>query len=508
MTQPAEILERKQYLSALEERQKMREGLPFLYGWKWYTWAREFYECTNKLQFLCAANQISKSSTQIRKCINWATNQDQWVFLWDHKPIQFWYLYPTGKQASIEFVTKWNQFLPQGDYKHDPVYGWRDEWKHGEIFAIHFNSGVHVYFKTYAQKPEALQTGTVDSVFCDEELPEDLYDELIFRITATNGYFHMVFTATLGQEFWRQCMEPGPNEPELLPEGKKWTISMYDCLQYEDGSKTPWTEEKIQIVKNRCKNKQEVLRRVYGRFVKETGLLYPNFDIKKHIVPVKPLPTDWGIYVGVDLGSGGPKSSKSSIVFTAIRPDMRFGRVITSWIGDQGVTTNGDVVDKFIKMKRELNVQPILQQYDWSAADFFNIASGAGEPFIPAEKGEVGYSLLNVLFKNDMLVLDDTPENRKMAREFTSIRVDTPKRKRKDDLADGCRYSVAKAAWDWTYIGQQLGKDVKKPEPFKRLTPTELVDEQRRQGRARMLEKEAEETLEQEFDTLNEMYGT
>jgi hypothetical protein len=155
-----ELLQEK--IRIKEEQLKLRAGLPFLYGWKWYPWAREFFESTNKQNFLCAANQISKSSTQIRKCIDWATNQGTWDALWGRQPIQFWYLYPSRDVATIEFETKWKQFLPRGDFKDHPVYGWKEEKRKGEIWALHFHIGVHVYFKTYAQDSMNLQTGTCD----------------------------------------------------------------------------------------------------------------------------------------------------------------------------------------------------------------------------------------------------------------------------------------------------------------------------------------------------------
>jgi len=108
--------------------------------------------------------------------------------------VQFWYLYPSKPVINAEFETKWKQFLPKGDMKNDPYYGWKEERKQGDVVAIHFNSGVHVYFKTYEQNVQNLQTGTCDAIFCDEELPIELYDELTFRISASDGYFHMVFT--------------------------------------------------------------------------------------------------------------------------------------------------------------------------------------------------------------------------------------------------------------------------------------------------------------------------
>jgi hypothetical protein len=462
-----EALRRQRELVGIKEQQlKLREGLPFLFGWKWYTWAREFYESTNKLNLLCAANQISKSSTQIRKCINWATNTKLWPTLWANQPTQFWYLYPTGKQAKIEFETKWKLFLPKGDFKQDPVFGWREEFVNKELFAIHFNSGVHVYFKTYAQDTQSLQTGTCDAIFCDEELPLEHYDELIFRLSASDGYFHMVFTATLGQDFWRQVMEPGDKEEEKLPQAFKQIVSMYDCMRYEDGDASHWTAAKIQMVINRCQTHNEVLKRVYGRFVVGGGRKYEAFDIKRHIKESHPLPKDWLIYAGVDIGSGGKEGHPSAIVFVAVKPDFSAGRVFLGWRGDGQATTAGDVVEKFIDMKKEHKVPPLTSQfYDWGCRDFFEISARMGEPFIAADKNHTkGEQVLNVLFKNDMLFLYDTPDVQRLAAELSSLRAETPKNKAKDDFADALRYAVTKIPWDWSVITGDKPADEAKPE--------------------------------------------
>lgn len=465
---------------ALKERQlKLRDGLPFLYGWKWYPWARDFFESTNKLNFLCAANQISKSSTQIRKCIDWATNQKKWSRLWPHTtPVQFWYLYPTSNQANIEFITKWQQFLPRGEFKDDPVYGWKEEKKQGNIYAIHFNSGVHVFFKTYAQDVMALQTGTCDAIFCDEELPTDIYDELIFRISASEGYFHMVFTATLGQEFWRQVMEPSETEDERLPEASKWVVSMYDCMKYEDGTESHWTEEKIQQVKNRCKSANEILKRVYGKFILDDGgRKYEAFDIKRHVRASHPLPDTWMTYSGVDVGGGG-KSHPGAIVFVKVSPDFRQGRIVLGWRGDNiGDTTAGDIFNKHQELKKEHRLSPVMQCYDWASKDFRTISDRVGAGFIPADKDhERGEQILNVLFKNDMLLLYDTPELQKLAQELVGLRKETPKNKAKDDFSDALRYAVTRIPWDWSAITTEKLAGIETPEEPLTAKQIELQD--------------------------------
>lgn len=488
----------------MEQQVRLREGLPFLYGWKWYPWARLFFESTNRFNLLCAANQISKSSTQIRKCIDWATNQVLWPRLWDRKPVQFWYLYPTSKQATAEVETKWQQFLPKGEFKDHPVYGWRLEIKNKEAHAIHFNSGVHLYFKTYSQDASALQTGTCDALFCDEELPIEIYDELIFRISASDGYFHMVFTATLGQEYWRKALDPGPEEEENLPTAFKQVVSMYDCMVYEDGTPSHWTDEKIQMVKNRCQNHNEVLKRVYGKFIMDDqGRKYEQFDIKRHIKPFHPVPKNWLIYGAADVGSGGQKGHPSAVCFVAVAPDFRQGRVFLGWRGDGIDTTADDVVKKFIAYKKEYGLEMCGQYYDWACKDFYNIATTMGEPFLPANKShEVGTQIINVLFKNDMLAIYDTPELRKLSAELASLRKETPKTKAKDDFADAMRYALTCIPWDWSAITgkRPLGES----EPETKLTPDQQEVAERR---AAFENKKEHDRIEEEFNEWNDLYA-
>lgn len=489
----------------LERQVQLQEGLPFLYGWKWYKWAKEFYESENKMNLLVAANQISKSSTQIRKCINWATNVELWPKLWERRPLQFWYLYPTKETATIEFKKKWiPEFLPRGEFKDHPVYGWKEEYKSGNIFALHFNTGVSVYFKTYAQDAQHLQTGTCYALFCDEELPEDIFDELMFRLAATDGYFHMVFTATLGQEMWKDAME-GKGVQEKFPEAYKRQISMYDCLLYEDGSPSHWTEPKIERIKNKCKSGQEILRRVYGRFVLDSGLKYGGFDKAKNFVKPYPIPPDWRIYTGVDIGSGGTDGHPGAIGMVAVRPDYKKGAVFKMWRGDGIVTTDGDILDQHTSMKEGLLSPPVMQKYDWSSKDFATIASRVGEPFSPADKShDRGESFMNVLFKNNMLDVFDTEdgEGRKLVSELVGLLRTTPKNKAKDDLCDAVRYTVTAIPWDWEAVTSD--KLLTKTLPEARTIAQIQQDERRK---AFEEPEQLELGVSEEIDEWNEHYG-
>lgn len=507
---PQELIKAKQEeLAAEEAKLRLIEGLPHLHGRKWYKWAWDFFESRNNMNLLTAGNQLSKSSSAIRKCIHWATAVELWDELWpDHKPKQFWYFYPTASQATIEFEEKWDEFLPKNEYKDHPVYGWRSEKKNKEIFAIYFNSGVTVYFKSYAQGLEALQTGTVDAMFCDEECPVDLYGELTFRLSASDGYFHAVFTATMGQEFWRLVMEPQEHEEEKLPQAFKQQVSAYDCQVYMDGSKSHWTDAKINQVIAKCADHDEVLRRVWGRFIRnKSGRKFEQFDIKRHMKAAHPIPRSWLIYAAADVGSGGEEGHPAAICFVAVAPDFKQGRVFLGWRGDGTTTTAGDVVDKFIEIKKENSLVLSGQYYDWASADFYNIATSLNEPFEKANKGHEGYDTLNTLFKNDMLFIYDTPELRKLATELSGLRKETRKTKAIDDFCDALRYACASIPWDWSAItgAKPVGDpapDPKEPE----LTPMQIEINERRAAFMEPSQGLGHE-IEQEFSEWNELYS-
>lgn len=505
---------KERQLQLKKKELELKEGLPHLYGYPWYPWAREFFESTNDCNLLCAANQISKSSTQIRKCIDWATDPKKWPELWSTTPRQFWYLYPTGDVATIEFLKKWEpEFMPRGQFQKHEDYGYKVEKVRGQVKALHFNTGVTVYFKAYSQDVHHLQSGTVHAIFCDEELPEHLYDELSLRLAAVGGYFHMVFTATLNQEFWRRSIEPNQKDQELLKTAWKRQVSMWDCLKYEDGSPAPWTPEKIRKIEQRCKSEAEKQRRVYGRFITEEGRIYHAFDPSRHYMMPKQLPKNWLVYSGVDIGSGGKSGHPSGIAFVAVRPDLRLGWVFLGWRGDGIPTTAGDVLEKYQELRDENELKPVLQAFDWASKDFGTIAGRVGESFVNAEKShELGEDILNTLFKNDMLYIFDVDELQKLGGELSSVMRSTAKNKRKDDFADALRYACTQIPWDFEAIKVGTAEiELPKPKP---LTAKQLEAIQLKERRGIFEENpdhdpanEGWRETEAEIEFWNDQYG-
>lgn len=511
---------------------EIRRDLPHLFAYGWYKWAREFRECREHIALLCAGNQASKSSTQIRTCIYWATNKKIWPSLWPahHENVNlFWYLYPSQKVVNTEFKTKWRQFLPRGRFKNHPTYGWKELKEGSNTVGVEFNSGLILNFKTYSQKSVDLQASTVYALFCDEELPMRHYYEFMARISAVDGYFRMVFTATLGQEFWRKVLEPDPEsgEEELLPHAWKKQVSLYDCMKYEDGKLGGYTLERIQGVISNCPTHDEVLKRVWGRFrVSLEDRKYPAFDSKRHFTKPHKIPVDWDIYAGVDVGSGNVEGVRnpghpSAIMFVAVAPDYSAARFIRGWRGDDiGNTTAGDVYEKYVAMKNDLVNEglrePTRKFYDQGCRDFKTISDRDGAGFEASEKShDVGDDILNLLFKHDILkVFAEDPELQKFGWEISSIKKSTPKGKRKDDLVDAGRYSITKLAWPFDEIIK--GSPGRPKAEIKEETYEEQCLRIRKNRAAGIEDPTGEEEggvqvdfgeLQNEIDELNDLYG-
>lgn len=531
LSKQAEAAKKAAIAKKKRELERLRYELPHRYGFKWYKWAWDYYNSTNRMTLLCAANQISKSSTAIRRHVERATNKELWSKLWPDKngipniPRQFWYLYPSAQISSVEFQHKWiPEFMPKmgkvslerGKEKCEhPVYGWKANYDKKMIYSIDWASGITTYFKTYAQNVHTLQSSSPHVVDCDEELPESLYDELMFRLTNTEGYFGMVFTATRNQLMWLLAME-GKGDMEKFPDAFKQQVTMYDCRFYMDGSPGAYHDEKkIQAAIDKCKDEAEVQRRVFGKFVADKGRKYPKFDPKKHYVKPFEIPKDWHFYGGVDPGSGGKSGHPTGMGILAVNPDFTKGYVIDGWRGDKIETTSGDALIRFLDLRG--NRRLVWQVGDQAAVDFFRIAERMGESFIKAEKShEIGEQVVNTLFANDALFIFDKPELQSLGHELLTLMSTTHKRDAKDDFIDGAlRYPCALIPWDWTNIE----KVEKKEEPIehgqrKKWTDKEWAAweiEQRRgdlgNPKKRHDKNDSWEEFDQECDFWNDQYG-
>ena len=494
---------------------ELKADLPHLYGFPFYQWSREFFNSRNRMSLLCAANQISKSSTAIRKTIEWACNKKLWPELWDTVPRTFWYFYPSDATKNLEFSSKWvPEFLPRGAMKNHDCYGWDVEYTSGIIEAVHFKSGVSVYFRTYGQKIVNLQSSTVHYIVADEEMPEEYVDELLARLRAVRGYFSQVFTATRGLQLWYRAMECIGTEDEAFKTAYKRTVSMYECSTYEDGTPSRWTRERIAEAESQCTSKKEVLKRIHGRFVKDEGLRYEPFDTDRNIQEAVAVPHDWSYYAAVDIGSGGKGRSAGAIVFLAVNPTNTRARVVRTWRGDHEETTAADILARYRLLRGELRVT--RAGYDYASREFGLIAARSGEGFVRADKGkDAGEATLNTLFKSGALTIDGgVYHNQRLITEIMSVPSGTKNRAYQDDLTDALRYAAAMVPWDFASISpgeSQSEEEVRDEVPKVEWSAEEHVAWEIRQRRGEVEPSESKSgwaDVATDVDEWNAAYGS
>lgn len=486
----------------------LKQNVPHKYGWKFYPWAKRVWESNNHEIFLCSANQVGKSSIAIRKNIELATNKELWKKFWPNVrqggvPNLFWYFYPTFTAATTEFETKWVQdFLPKDHYKKSNDLGWVERYEKGEISEVQFNSGVKLQFKAYSQKIRDLQSASVYHVTADEEMPVDFLPEIKARLNATDGYFLMVFTATLGQLYWRDTMEPPHKDDEKHKDALKIQVSLYDSQKFDDGTDSHWTEAKIKRAIANCPTDSEIQRRVFGRFVRSEGLAYESFSPVENMTEGHPLPKDWQVFTGTDPGSGGMSGHPAAMVFIAVDPTYQKARVFRAWRGDKIATTSSDILDKYRELRGKLS--PVAEKYDYSAKDFYMVASAQGEAFSPADKSrDSGRELLNTLFKHKMLQLQrGDPEIDKLAQELSSLSVTADKRKAKDDLIDALRYAVMAVPWNFSGIKLESQEVVEARENTR---PGPKSDQEKRRDWFFNRNEKPADSVESELDYWNDL---
>ena len=402
------------------------------------------------------------------KLLNLGWREELWPqYFGSKRPRMFIYLYPDKSTATQEYLTKWKPLL-SADGK-DSKYGWKPSFDNKDIDKIELTSGITIFFKFYSQKPQNIQAATADYVAMDEECPESHWNELMVRTQGTramgSGMVAMVFTATLGQEYLFKTMEKRGTPEEKFKEAYKDQISLYDCTHYADGSPSHLTEDYIdnEIIPS-YSSQNEILKRVFGRFVKDTGLLYHGFQHDRNTEPydwdkVK----NWSMFIGVDFGSGGVWGHSSSIALVAIDETWTQVRVVTSYFSNKERMTQGDLLNEFKKSFLKYNA---FNSYDYAATDFGELAKRESISFNKAEKShEVGVGLLNTLMKSGQLKIfvgDGSGSNHQAISEFNSIDVDTPKSRRVDDVADAIRYAIAGQSLRITPL--KSSKDVAKPE--------------------------------------------
>lgn len=151
-----------------------------------------------------------------------------------------------------------------------------------------------IYFRSYEQGRENLQSLTADYVYCDEEPPQDVYAELMARLNATGGHFAMAFTPLKGltllvQEYWNH------DNPDKF-------LTCMNIYEVDHIAKYP---DKIARIKSSFSGLSESEReaRMMGIPAMGSGTVYPVSDESIRCDAFE-IPRSWPRIAGLDFGRG------------------------------------------------------------------------------------------------------------------------------------------------------------------------------------------------------------
>lgn len=192
---------------------------------------------------------------------------------------------------------------------------------------------------------EKMQSASVDLVWIDEECEEEVYDELYQRTADCGGKILITLTPLTD-------IGSGAKTPWVHGLYKEFVAGRKDVVFISlSALDNPFIPE---IEKTKLKEKwaghPEEKARLYGSFIQRSGLVYPQFDPKIHLIKPFNIPQDWRRIASVDPAATGI----TACIWGAIKPSgdvvlyreyYEPNKIVSDHVKDIQVRNAGDKID-------------------------------------------------------------------------------------------------------------------------------------------------------------------
>lgn len=298
-------------LALLELLSKKREEERFIAYWQPYDKQAEAirgFTSELKLFGILGGNRSGKTELGAAIAVAWCLGKEffqgepAWEYIKDLPipagPCNVWVVgldFPTLRDVI------WGQKLRSG--RNHPALLPRDKAicvpKDGD-FQVNFANGSQLTCKSADSGREKFQGASVDLVWIDEECEVAIYDECYQRTLDCGGKILLTLTPLTD-------INSGVRTPwvfDLYEEWKRGNKEYRFCqLSFLDNPFVPENEKQRAITK--WAGDVEERARLYGEFVRRSGLVYPMWDESKHIVKPFSIPAYWPRVVSIDPAAGG-----------------------------------------------------------------------------------------------------------------------------------------------------------------------------------------------------------
>lgn len=311
--------EAKAVLLALE---KQRHDNLFIKYWKPYPKQGEaLAKFTSEIKIfgVLGGNRSGKTEIGAAVATAWALGKDffrdepAWEYIKNlpipEPPNHIWVVgldFPTLRDVI------WGQKLRSG--RNHPGILPRDEQlcvpKDGD-FQAKFANGSIITCKSADSGPEKFQGASVDLVWIDEEPEENVYNECYQRTLDCAGRILITLTPLTD-------INSGVRTPwvfDLYEEFKRGAKDVrFVQLSLLDNPFIPADEKQKAIEK--WSGHYEERARLYGEFIRKSGLVYPMWSREKHMVRPFAIPREWPRYVSIDPSASGI----TAVIWAAVSP--------------------------------------------------------------------------------------------------------------------------------------------------------------------------------------------
>lgn len=197
-------------------------------------------------------------------------------------------------------------FLPRGS-ERDRVVRKVSE----SDFQVYFKNGSVITCKSADSGREKFQGASVDLVWIDEEPNSDIYEECFQRTADCAGKILVTVTPLVD-------ISSGVREPWVYDLSEKASLGSKEVivtsLSVLNNKYVPDAEK--QRLRDYWRGKPDEQTRLYGEFTRRSGLVYEQWDPKKHLLKPQRLPSAWFRVACIDPAPTGP----TACLWAAIDP--------------------------------------------------------------------------------------------------------------------------------------------------------------------------------------------
>ena len=335
--------------------------------------------------------------------------------------------YKVQREAAQLEIERW---LPPAEVK-------KIHWlQNGVMDRIDLRDGGTIGFKTYDQGRLSWQGPVKGLIWCDEEPPMDIIGEARARLTAPNSKLIFSLTPLLGvTKLYKQFVE------EHVAYRAHVFGSTYENKDNIDPNYILSMEELPE---------DEKQMRLHGQFTRLGGLVFPEFDKKRHVIPhFEPDPSQFTIIGGMDFGATHPTA------FILLAIDV--SGVVYAFREYKDIASMDDHKKAYHQMiinRTTGKPYPVKRLFRDPSAKQAGIDLRSGKDKVNTVPGNrdraSGISLIKSLLKNDNLLISD--ELIELIDELEHHQLKNPDRqgntkdsdvqKTLDDLVDSLRYST------------------------------------------------------------------